>query len=126
MDMSNYNSEACVMSAEGDMACAAADSRGTIVESTMVVSTEEALQNIDISVYPNPAKDILQLKINTDKVENLELSIISIDGKAVLVETTEANGLAHLSMDVSGLSAGFYFLKIANESGILTKKIVID
>ncbi|MFT4760441.1 MAG: extracellular elastinolytic metalloproteinase [Saprospiraceae bacterium] len=126
MDMYNYNSEACAMSAEGDMACAEAVSRGTIVESTMVVSTEEVLQNVDISVYPNPTKDFLQMKMNSEKPENLQLSMITIDGKTVLVEELEVNGQQHFSMDVSALSAGFYFLKITNESGILTKKIVIE
>ena len=125
MDMMHYNSEACVTSNEGDMACAEAPSRGTIVESNMVVSAKEVLENVGISVYPNPANDLLQLKISTEKQEQLQLSILTIDGKEVLTNQLTINGQQHFSMDVSSLAGGFYFLKITTEGRILTKKIVI-
>jgi len=125
MDMVNYNSEACVTSNEGDETCIEAPSRGTIVQSDMTVEATEELENVELAIFPNPTQNHLQLKIATEQQENFIASIISLDGKLLVEKELNVFGEQHFSMNVSELAEGFYFLKLSNEKGILTKKIVI-
>ena len=65
-----------------------------------------------VSIYPNPAKDNLQLQIESDKPTTLELQIISQDGKVLLSHNTTATAGSILrSINISALAKGSYFLK---------------
>jgi len=72
-----------------------------------------------ITVYPNPAKDELRIENGELRIENVE--IFDIYGRKILHSPLS---ILH-SIDVSGLTNGIYFVKIATERGIITKKIVI-
>ena len=70
----------------------------------------------DLQVYPNPTKDVFQLSLNE------ELSSIRMyDTFGKLVK--EFNAKSTL-IDVSDLTAGVYFLEIANAEKRSTIKIV--
>lgn len=65
--------------------------------STQSATTEK------LSVYPNPAKDVLNIK-NAGKIESIEIYNV-VGQKVVTVKAAE-------TINVSGLSKGTYFLKI--------------
>lgn len=67
--------------------------------------------NLEISVYPNPAKDILYLK-NVPK-NKLIASVYRIDGFLVLQKQI---AIDNNSIDISSLINGFYFLRIDNQA----------
>jgi hypothetical protein len=70
---------------------------------------------VDFSIYPNPATD----RLSISGVETVrEVSVLDIAGRTVmtLVNTN--------SVDVSGLSAGVYMVRIATENGIGVQKFV--
>lgn len=69
-----------------------------------------------ISVYPNPAQDVLNIS-NSESV--LSYTVHSITGQ--LVDHGAINGD---QLDVSNLNEGLYFLEISNESGSRTIKFV--
>lgn len=69
------------------------------------LSVEEELA--DISVYPNPARDILFVS-----TPNLTYQIMDVTGKIVLAGTTSASGI-----EVSTLNAGVYTLVVVNSNG---------
>ncbi len=71
-----------------------------------------------IEAYPNPVNDILNLK--SDK-NIMNLKLYSITGQLVL---TKSIGSATTQIDTSFLSDGIYLLKIENETGIETLRIV--
>ena len=62
------------------------------------------------SVYPNPTEDILHIEINgNERIKSLHL--IDISGKVVFLKREELSRL-----DISGLSAGVYYLRIESVS----------
>ncbi|HHH50308.1 MAG TPA: DUF11 domain-containing protein, partial [Saprospiraceae bacterium] len=113
MDLYNYQSQACVSSNEGDMVCAYAPEKGTLVESNTSVPTQNlTASNFDLSIFPNPAKDILNVNIMLKEVEDLEMELFSLDGKRILSQKIEmAAKNKNISLDVANVLAGFYFLK---------------
>lgn len=125
-DMFSYNSEACVTTAEGDNACAIAPNEGTIVESAEFNNTVEKLQDVTITTYPNPVNNLLNIGIDSERQQELEMSLLTLDGKVVSGQTFNLIGKQTVQVDVSSFPAGFYFLKIATEEGSTVQKIVIE
>lgn len=83
-----------------------------------VLSVEE-YQNIDISVYPNPARDV----INVSTSENTKLMVYDIQGKVVRTFDIFSS---QTTIDVSELSRGTYTLVFEANGSIANRmKIVI-
>ncbi len=72
------------------------------------------------SVYPNPANDVVTV-VSLNKVEKLE--IYNTMGQVVYAEST--NNLIS-KIDINGLSAGNYIIKMQTEKGLVSKKLVIN
>ena len=75
----------------------------------------------NVSIYPNPVQN--QLEILTNNVQIEELRLLSMEGK--LLERFEKIG-DRLSIDLSSYSNGVYFIQMSNDVGVETKKIVIS
>ncbi len=72
--------------------------------------------NNEVSLFPNPVKDFLQFKINSDSPINI--SIISLQGEILL----EHRGKLHQEkVDVSKLNSGIYLIQIEIEHQTNTK-----
>lgn len=88
-------------------------------QSNVHVLTVEEIQPLDISVYPNPARDIL----NIETSEASQMKIFDIQGK--LVDTMDIISLT-TSIDISYLSRGTYSLIFETKSGLAKRmKIII-
>ncbi|AUS04874.1 T9SS type A sorting domain-containing protein [Pseudotamlana carrageenivorans] len=87
------------------------------VEDSLLSTDDFYLEN-QISVYPNPVRDLLNIThphLTIDKV-----TLFSVLGKLVL-ETNISK-----KIDVSGLDSGIYFLKIESNKKEIVKKIVVN
>lgn len=72
----------------------------------------------DFRLYPNPAKDILN--IQTNNIEITSVNIYNILGSRVLtLNEVESN-----SINISNLTSGVYFVKINANGNSITKKII--
>ena len=82
--------------------------------------TTNALSAPILSVYPNPSNGAFRLTFNTELEAATEFNVLDINGKTVLTQTVDRNETEAL-VDMTGNSAGVYFLKFNGE----TKKIVL-
>ena len=82
---------------------------------SLSVDSNELVDNI--SVYPNPASDVLNIK-TTHTIESI--SLYDILGKTVLQETTDNQ------IDVSSFQSGIYMVKIETDKGTHIRKIVVE
>nr|WP_321245514.1 T9SS type A sorting domain-containing protein [uncultured Psychroserpens sp.] len=71
------------------------------------LSTDDATLET-LSIFPNPAKNVLNFKGVTSEILNLE--VYDILGKSVLSTSIEHNG----SLDISALNSGLYIIKFEN------------
>ncbi|MFO8066033.1 MAG: T9SS type A sorting domain-containing protein [Bacteroidales bacterium] len=103
-----------------------------ITEDTDVTAVFEFINNIveltgeDISVYPNPARDLINFSWeNADK--SVSISIVNSTGQVVKrIENTNTQGSLSEQIDISGWQKGLYFIRIASEKGIITKSFIIQ
>ena len=77
------------------------------------------------TIYPNPVTDKLHINLTTDNIENNTITLIDVLGKEVY-KTKSYNKT--LTIDVSVLSKGIYFLSIQNESlrTVFNSKLIVD
>jgi len=73
-------------------------------------------ENYDIKLYPNPAKDILNVSISNDldKGGQMLIEIIDIYGRRVFSKTT---GSLSFQLDISNLQSNLYLLQIRSSNG---------
>ena len=127
MDLLNYNSEACIMSDQGDFECAFAPEGGTIVDSRQnPVSGMETLDDMVASIYPNPASDELTLLFAEPLNGNIDIRLVSADGKAWQSNSFDAYDKTALHFDINHVPTGIYYVEIFTASGTTAKKVIIQ
>ena len=87
------------------------------------VGMEDELIDNKLRVFPNPAKNVLNIKLEDIDNKNISMKIISIDGK-ILLEKMSSN-ISDIQLDISSLKAGLYFINIDNGLKIYRKKVQI-
>ena len=67
----------------------------------------------DVVVYPNPAKDFLNIKIHKEITPGMEMRIMDMTGKLILTKSIISDSQ---QIDVSGLSSGVYFVHFLKDN----------
>lgn len=75
-------------------------------------------------VYPNPAQDMLFVKL--PEAGAYTVSLVNSQGVVVLSQKVKAEGTNQHRLDVSKLSNGVYMLKTENSTEVVTTKVVIQ
>ena len=71
-------------------------------------------------IYPNPANDKLYIEVKT---EIKEIVVYDIYGKTQKLKNSESQNL-RISVDLSNLNAGIYFIRLVTNDGVITKQFV--
>jgi hypothetical protein len=127
-DVFNYQTEACVTSAEGDQVCAAAPERGTVVEDQTVLPVSELPElGAIVSIFPNPARTNLNVAVTTEQSSPVTISVFSVDGKLLLRKEERLTiGSQLFNLDVSDLASGFYMVRLDAGNSTITEKIIVE
>jgi hypothetical protein len=130
IDLKNYNAEACVTSAEGDQACAEAPFKGTIIETgeSSTVAVEELTDDeASLSVFPNPAKERINLSITSAIQGDGALSITSAAGELIWEQPVFlTQGIENRQLDVRSFAPGMYFAKLTAQNKQRIVRFVIQ
>lgn len=87
-------------------------------------STYDYLSSDVIKLFPNPAKDFMNIEINTDALRgNVTATLFNVKGQQITSQLMNVNGSAKIN--VSGIQAGNYVLRIANDKNLVAKSVVI-
>lgn len=81
------------------------------------LNIENISNNIDI--YPNPANDFIFIR-NLENIKSISISDIS--GK--IISENEYKNSNEISIDISKMAKGIYFIKLTDNKNIFTKKII--
>lgn len=76
------------------------------------IATEKS--RINLEVFPNPACDVVYIKMNTDNYRNYTASIYSLEGKIIKQIPIESNVIKFAAAD---LEAGMYEIVIRDATG---------
>jgi len=92
-----------------------------VAKISLVTSMEENFYSNEINIFPNPSIGIINIKSGNIFIENVEM--LNTAGQIVLSQTN--SGSKGLLINVPGLEAGIYFLKIKSGEKFYYKKIVL-
>jgi|GEM_PF-3206725 len=73
----------------------------------------EAIDGVNMSMFPNPATDFIQLSITEDIIQDFQL----FDVKGSLQRDAQHLNNTNLTIDVSDLNIGTYFIRVSTENG---------
>jgi len=77
----------------------------------------------DLQIYPNPSKNILNVKISLPGDRKVKLTVTDMAGKIIPGKSTSlAKGENIIQLDISDLSAGSYLIKTIFENGVKAEK----
>ena len=87
---------------------------------------EEVESNTDtfnISLYPNPTENLLNLKFESSKTSNLKVVILTVDGKKV--KSVKLNNYENKQVRLNHLDTGIYIVNFYNNNTLLTTKKLV-
>ena len=85
-----------------------------------VLSVDENQSN-NVIIYPNPANDIVSIKLQTQVMEHLKIS--DVKGSILYAETLQSN---QKQLNTSSFAKGMYFITITTKQGAkFVKKLMI-
>ena len=82
----------------------------------------------DLSLYPNPVAEDLNIEFQLANSEDLIIDILDINGRLIEVisEDSFSPSKYKVSHNVDGLSSGIYLLRFKSENGVLTKRFIVE
>jgi len=91
-------------------------------EISTTVGINETTINLELSVYPNPTTDYIQLKVESEKVKSLTFQLIDLQGKVI---TNKKITASNTTIKMEELPKAIYFLNVTkNNQVIKTFKII--
>jgi len=77
------------------------------------------------SIYPNPAKDFINIEISDSQLDKLGISFYSVTGQLVFETNKTPVGKSNL-LNLDNIDTGLYFIVLNSESGTYSQKVYID
>lgn len=101
----------------------------SVTETTTVYTqeaglTQEALEALSISMYPNPATSLVAIQVNDLLQDDLTIQLIDLTGRP-LDQTTLYAGSTIASFDIQTLPAGEYLVRVSSSKGTVTHQLSI-
>ena len=94
--------------------------------STFVGLEENNDPQQEISIYPNPADDFLNIKLNFASAGNYHLSLLAPDGKIIFQDAGDSqNSLYVKLLNVAELGTGIYIIRITTPKSVINRKVII-
>ncbi len=73
-----------------------------------------------ISLFPNPAKDFVEIKMDEPKFMNYKLELLDLEGRRLLLQEWTGE-----KIDLSPFRSGIYLLKLSRDQETYSEKLLI-
>jgi hypothetical protein len=98
-----------------------------------VIMIEEGVLEVDdfflnaISLWPNPTKGTLNVKLNTATLEKVVITLFDLQGRKIITSVNmPSGGVFTKEIETENVSSGVYLLTIEQGSKKATKKIIVS
>lgn len=127
----NWGSSPGYVSVTAANSCASAKAKyfvntscGAVAGATAKTLSSSAL---NMSVFPNPAKGILNVKFSAAAQEKVTMEVFDVNGKMLLKKDVMSSaGENTVSLSLNNLSKGNYILKVTSGSAVSSEQIMIE
>ena len=93
----------------------------------LVVTTDEKpLPDSYMKVFPNPARDVINLGLNLGKPTDVTVTIADLNGRTIQIQDRFGLTNETLTYQLPQLASGTYLARIATKEGTLTKKFIVQ
>lgn len=97
-----------------------------VYANAMVVGIEDEKVISSLEIYPVPAQEYLNIKINVEEAIDIDCRIVNLAGQVVKIKKLVVNSSNEVMMDISDLIPGTYMVQLASDKGFsISKKIII-
>ncbi len=89
--------------------------------------TEHTIKSADLNLFPNPAKNRVTVRFNSNNTANVTIELIDLMGKTI--RKTDRNivkGINQTDLDLSDFEKGIYFVKVSLDTHSVTTKLIIE
>lgn len=92
------------------------------------VGIEENQDVAGVSIYPNPASDVLNVGFVSKENQDITVNVISANGAMVHTQaTTSKAGVSNtITLDTKALSSGIYMVQLVGANSTLTQRVVVQ
>ncbi|RTY96005.1 T9SS type A sorting domain-containing protein [Flavobacterium sp. GT3R68] len=101
-----------------------ANQLGVVVDDFIIDGTlaNEQFELNNIAIYPNPSKGIFNIAMGTITPKTIE--VFDLTGKIIFSRTDFQDNASDIKIDLSAVSSGIYFVKIASENQSVARRII--
>ena len=97
---------------------------GSIEEDCSLFQSPTSITDVNkdfIEVYPNPVRDHLRIRVNSNKFDLIEL----FDHLGRLIKKIETESNKEMTITMEDFQSGMYFIRIRSERGNYLKRVII-
>jgi len=99
-----------------------ADTQQVTVREDVAVQKVFPTMNIEMEVYPNPAREKIYLRIDAPAFKLVWLTLYNCNGQ--VLRNRQVQIPANLEMNLQELSPGVYLLRVTDGKEVLTKRVL--
>ncbi len=98
-----------------------------VIDASDVTGVDELVSGNAFDLWPNPAKDIIEIKADLNDSEPVQATIFDLRGKALEQwNVIPVQNQIYQRIDISDLPSGMYFLNLRNDIGSTTVRFVVS
>jgi Secretion system C-terminal sorting domain len=94
------------------------------VEKTQPIDESIVFSGFSVKMFPNPTTDKVNLRVEKAGTENLEVTLLNIDGKTVYEGVWLRFMDAEKVIDMQGLPAGIYLLRLQAGNAVVNRQLL--
>lgn len=89
-------------------------------------STDDLIQNVQLKLAPNPARDLLNIEWKDLALEFSSIRVLDLQGKLQITKRIDTRQKARqeTTIDISSLNQGIYFIQVNDKNQSLSRKFV--
>ena len=81
----------------------------------------------DFNLFPNPAKEEVNVAFSASQNESIQVRVFDMVGKTILNQNFNVeSGYNKLSLDLTLMNKGIYFVELTNSSERIVKKLILE
>ncbi|MFZ6051943.1 fibronectin type III domain-containing protein [Halocola ammonii] len=89
------------------------------------VGVEENQLPTSASVYPNPAKNLINIQFPEGNYSN-SIVVELIDSKGAIILKKNTQQMEQVKLDISGIEPGLYLIRIITSESLIVRRVVIE
>ena len=95
------------------------------IHASIALSIEES-EGLAMSIYPNPCNEIANIKLNLQRDEILNWTILDINGNVIMSDVASVSaGNQNIQINVSDFPSGNYIISLSNNTMHAVEKLIV-